>query len=108
MRSLQWGLAEVFAGTIGAIVISAVLDGFEEDNLIPSSMVFLFTVIGFAGSVVTLFSFWKTGIIFTLGWIFGAFLLKDVLSPLDFIVYLVAPITALVIRAIVFIRRRST
>jgi hypothetical protein len=106
MRSLQWGLAEVFAGTIGAIVISAVLDGFEEDNLIPSSMVFLFTVI--AGSVVTLFSFWKTGIIFTLGWIFGAFLLKDVLSPLDFIVYLVAPITALVIRAIVFIRRRST
>jgi uncharacterized membrane protein YeaQ/YmgE (transglycosylase-associated protein family) len=105
MKNFQKGLEEVFAGIIGAILISAVLDGFKEDNLIPSGWVFLFSVVGFAGSMGTLFSVWKFGVVFTLGWIFGALLLKDVLSPLDFIVYLVAPITALVIRVIVFIRK---
>ena len=107
MKQFQAGLYEVMIGIVGAIAISAILQTFKESNLIPSDMVYWFTAIGFAGSLITLFSFWKTGIVFTLGWILGAWLLKDVLSTGDFVIYFVAPIVTLVIRGIVFIKKQS-
>ncbi len=106
MKQFGTGLYEVIAGIILGIAISAILQSFREGNLIPSDMVFLFTAIGFVGSLITLFSFWKTGIVFTLGWILGAWLLKDALSTGDFIIYFVAPIVTLVIRGIVFIKKQ--
>ena len=45
MDNFQKGFSEVAVGIISGIVISAILKGFEQDGLIPSSMVFLFTVV---------------------------------------------------------------
>lgn len=108
MSQFKAGMVEVIFGIVGGIVISAVLQSFKESNLIPSDMVLVFTLIGFVGSMATLFSFWKTGIVFTLGWIVGAWLLKDVLSPMDFALYFIAPIAALVIRGVVFIKKTTS
>jgi hypothetical protein len=106
MKEFHSGIVEVIVGLIGGIVFSAVLQSFKESNLIPSNMVYLFTFIGIASSLVTLFSFWKTGIIFTLGWIFGAFLLRDALTTVDFIIYFVVPLITLIIRGIIFVRNQ--
>ena len=104
MDDLQRGFGEVATGIIASIIISAVLSGFAEDGLIPSHMVFLFTFGGFLGAIALMFSFAKSGVIFTIGWIVGAFLLKDMLTTPDFVVYLVAPIVALVIRGFSFFK----
>ena len=105
MSDFQKGFSEVAIGIIGGIVISTLLSGFAEDELIPSYMVFLFTFVGFLGAIALMFSFKTAGFIFTLGWIVGAWLLKDMLAPFDFVVYLVAPIVALVIRVVLFFKR---
>ncbi len=97
--SFQRGMKEAIAGIIGGIIIYALLTESAKDGLIPSNYVILFTIAGFLSSILLMFSFATTGIIFTLGWIFGAFLLKDILGTFDFVVYLVAPIVALIIRA---------
>jgi hypothetical protein len=52
-------------------------------------------------------SFATSGIIFTVGWIVGALILKDMLTTFDFVVYLVAPIVALVARAVVYFYSRN-
>jgi len=98
--SFQRGLREAVTGIIGGILINVILAGFAKDGLIPSYLVISFTVAGFLGSVVLMFSFKTTGVVFTLGWIIGALMLKDLLGPIDFVVYLVAPIAALVIRVV--------
>ena len=108
MNDFQSGLYEVIVGIVMGIAISAIMKTFQDSGLVPSNMVFLFTIIGFIGSLATLFSFWKTGIVFTIGWIIGAWILKDVLSPGDFLLYFVAPIIALIIRAVVFFRNQSS
>jgi hypothetical protein len=105
--SFQRGISEAITGIVGSIIISAILASFKQDGLIPSSMVLWITAAGFLGSLALMFSFMTTGIIFTFGWIIGAFLLKDALSTFDFVVYLVAPIAALVIRGIVAIKKAS-
>ena len=107
MNALPKGLGEAATGIIGGIVISAILSGFAQDGLIPSNMVFLFTLAGFLGAIVLMFSFSTSGIVFTIGWIIGALLLKDMLTTFNFIVYLVAPIAALAIRGVLFIRDSS-
>jgi hypothetical protein len=80
------------------------LAGFAEEGVIPSNLVILFTIAGFLGSIALFFSSKTTGFIFTLGWIVGALVLKDLLGPVDFIVYLVVPIAALVIGAVLLLR----
>jgi hypothetical protein len=105
--SFQRGLEKAVTGIIGSILINSILAGFAKDGLIPSYLVISFTVAGFLGSVVLMFSFKTTGVVFTLGWIFGAFMLKDLLGPIDFIVYLIAPIVALIVRAVSFFKGRG-
>lgn len=104
MNDVRQGIFEAVWGIIGGILISTLLKGFAQDGLIPSNIVILFTIVGFLAAIVTMFSFQAAGIIFTLGWIFGAFMLKDLLTPFDFTVYLVAPIVTLVVRAALFFR----
>ena len=105
MNDFQKGFSQVATGIIGSIIISALLSGFAKDGLIPSNMVFLFTFAGFLGAIVLMLSFQTAGFIFTIGWIIGAWLLKDMLSPFDFVVYLVAPIVALVVRVVLLFKR---
>jgi hypothetical protein len=102
--SFQRGMGEAITGIVGGIVISTILSSFAKDGLIPSYMVLWITAAGFLGAIVLMFSFSTTGIVFTLGWIVGALLLKDMLSTVDFIVYLVAPIVALIIRGVLFLK----
>jgi len=102
--SFQRGLGEAATGIIGSILFNAILAGFAKDGLIPSYLVISFMVAGFLGSVVLMFSFKTAGIIFTSGWIVGALMLKDLLGSIDFVFYLVAPIAALVIRAVLFFK----
>ena len=104
MDDLRKGFAEVVIGISGAIIISAILSGFTEDGLIPSYMVYLFTICGFLGAIALMFSFKTAGVIFTIGWIVGAWLLKDMLTTFDFIVYFVAPVIALALRGIFFFK----
>jgi hypothetical protein len=106
LNDFQKGFSQVAIGIIGGVIISAVLSGFAKDGLIPSNMVFLFTFAGFLGAIALMFSFKTAGFIFTLGWIVGAWLLKDMLSTFDFIVYFVAPIVALVLRVALFLREK--
>jgi len=103
--SFQKGISEAVTGIVGSIIFSILLSSLAEDGLIPSNMVFLFALAGLIGVVVLMFSFATTGILFTLGWIMGAWLLKDMLGTFEFIVYIVAPILALVIRIALSIKK---
>ena len=107
MNAFQKGFGEVATGIIAGIIISAVLSRFAEDGLIPSNMVFLFTFGGFLGAIALMLSFTTSGVIFTIGWIVGAFVLKDMLTTFAFIVYLVAPIAALIIRGVLFFKNSN-
>ena len=107
MNDFRKGFREVAIGIIAGVIISALLRGFAQDGLIPSYMVFLFTFCGFLGAIALMLSFTTSGIIFTGGWIVGALILKDMLTTFDFVVYLVAPIVALVARGVLYFYFRN-
>jgi hypothetical protein len=105
MKKLNRGIKEIIAGLVGGLLFSAVLSFFQQSGLIPQNLVIWFTVIGLISSIITIFSFQTAGIIFTLGWILGAWLLKGFMSNTDFLVYFWAPVATLIFRAWVFLRK---
>lgn len=105
--TFQRGLGEAVTGIIGGILINVVLAEFAKEELIPSYLVFLFAVAGFLGAIALFMSLTAAGFIFTLGWIIGAWILKDLFGPIDFVVYLVVPVAALVIGAVLFFKRQK-
>ena len=106
MKRLSKGIKEIIAGLVGGLLFSAVLSFFQQSGLIPQNLVIWFTVIGLISSIITIFSFQTAGIIFTLGWILGAWLLKGFMSNTDFLVYFWAPVATLIFRAWIFLRKK--
>ena len=104
MNQFGRGFQEVAAGIIGGIVFSAILAAFAQDGAIPTGMVLLFTLVGILGTVSTIKSYRKSGFVFNLGWIIGAWLLKDVMGTTAFLVYFITPIAVMVVRIAVFFR----
>ena len=105
MKKLNRGIKEIIVGLVGGLIFSAVLNFFKQSGVIPSNLVIWFTVIGLVSSIITIYSFQTAGVIFTLGWILGAWLLKNFMNNTDFLVYFWAPVATLVFRAYVVIRR---
>lgn len=108
MKAFEKGFKEAVEGIIAGIMFSSILTAFKKDDLVSSDMVFLFTCVGVLGEILTISSFKTAGTVFTLGWIFGAWLLKDMLEPFDFIVFLVVPIAVLAIRVGLFIKKMNS
>lgn len=96
MHDFFEGWEQVTGGIIGSVAFTAILSSFQESGLIPLDTVILFSAVGFAASLALLHTFVTAGIIFDIGWIVGASILWNVMSITERIVFLVAPILALV------------
>lgn len=97
MNKFEAGIKGALVGILVGIVQGTVLAAFVKDGILPSGVVYLITFAGLVAAVLAILALRSAGIIFTLGWIAGALILKDMFSTLDFIVYLVAPIIMLVL-----------
>jgi hypothetical protein len=107
MSDFREGFRQVVMGIVGGVIMSALLKSFAQDGLIPSYIVLLFTLFGIFGAIILMVSFATSGVIFTIGWILGGLVLKEMLTTFDFIVYLAAPIVALVARGVVYFYSRN-
>ncbi len=105
MKQILKGFKEVLIGIIGGVLFTVILNAFKECNTLPSNVVIWFTIFGILSAVITMFSFKTAGVIFILGWILGAWLLKSVMEPFDFIVYFWAPVLTLALRVLLLVKR---
>lgn len=83
---------------ITSFVFAALLTLFSTEKIISSDVVLIFTLIGFIGSVSLMFSFRTRGFVFLLGWILAAWVLRGLFNPVDFLVYLIAPVVAVMLK----------
>jgi hypothetical protein len=106
VNQFRKGCQEVIAGIIGGIVFSAILAAFVQDGVIPTGIVLLFTLVGILGTVLTIKSYRKSGFMFALGWIAGAWLLKDAMDMTAFLIYFIIPAAVIVVRIAIFLRNQ--
>ena len=98
MKKFQIGLQEAMYGIIGGIFISALLMALAKDGLVPTYFVWLFILVGLAANIATFRNLQFAGTVYTIGWLLGGLLLKDILGTTDFILYIAVPIGILCFR----------
>jgi len=98
MNRLQRGLVESIAGIVTGFVLITIVISFAQDGLIPGYFVWLFGLFFIIANIATLNSFRYFGFLYTLGWLLGSLLLRDLLGPIDFVFNIIGPIIVLVIR----------
>jgi hypothetical protein len=86
------GLKEAIGGIIGGVVQGVLLVSFSENGLIPAYVSWGFVLVGFVANIATVNSLKLAGVTYTIGWLAGSWLLRSMLSPVDFIVNIVAPL----------------
>ena len=107
MNKLQRGLQQAMLGIICGIAVAAIMKAFVDDGLVPTYFVWLFILFGILGNIATINNHRLAGTIYTIGWLVGGLLLKDVLDTVSFIVYIVVPAVILALRVWQFINSNT-
>lgn len=104
MNKLQKGIAEAITGIVFGIVLTTIVGAFAKDGTLPGYSVWLFGVINVILNIATINSLRYAGILYTIGWLIGSWLMKDILSPVDIVFNIIAPIIILILRAYFWIK----
>ena len=98
MNKFQKGLAEAIIGIVMGILLITIVDAFAKDGLIPEYFVWLFGLFSIIANIATVNSFRYAGLLYTIGWLLGSLLFRDLLGPADIVFNIVGPIVILILR----------
>lgn len=98
MNGFQKGLVETIIGIVMGILLITIVGVFAEDGLIPEYFVWLFGLFSIIANIATINSFRYAGLLYTIGWLLGSLLLRDLLGPADIVFNIVGPIVILILR----------
>lgn len=103
MNKLQKGIA----GAITGIVLTTIVVTFAKDGTLPGYSIWLFGLINVIWNIATINSLRYAGLLYTIGWLIGSWLMKDILSPVDIAFNIAGPIVILITRAYFWIKNPS-
>ena len=106
MNDFKEGLIGAIVGVVGAIMFSSIATSFAQDDKLKDS-IWIFTLIGLAGTISTIFIFKTAGFIFNIGWIIGAWLVKDAMDTSTFLIFFIAPIVILILRIFFLVKNSN-
>ena len=98
MNKFQKGLVEAIIGIVMGILLIIIVGAFAKDGLIPEYFVWLFGLLSIIANIATVNSFRYAGLLYTIGWLLGSLLLRDLLGPADIVFNIVGPIVILILR----------
>ena len=106
MKKFKRGIKKAFAEIIGGIIIAPIINAFATTGLLPMNLVVLINVIG---TIVLILSMRSWGFFFAVGWLAGFYIFfsSGLLQPLDIFLYIVLPVTFLVVRVCYWIKIAS-
>jgi len=104
MNKLQKGTAEAITGIVLGTILTTTVVALAKDGTLPSYFILLFGLFSIIANIVTINSFRYTGMLYTIGWLLGALLLKDSLSTVDMVFNIGGPILVLILRVCFWIR----
>jgi len=98
MNKVQRGLAEAITGIILGVILMTTVNAFAQDGTLPTYSVWLFGLFSFVVNIVTLNYLRFAGLLYSIGWLIGAWLVISLLSPIDIVFNIVGPIIIIILR----------
>lgn len=98
MKKAKKGLLEAIIGIIAGILITFIITYLADKGIVPDYTVTAYIVVNTILSVITVNSMRTAGTLYTIGWLIGALIFKDMLEELDLLFNIVAPVCVLIYR----------
>jgi hypothetical protein len=99
VRRFRKGLGEAIVGIILGAVLTFIVDSLEKNGLIPSYVSWGMLLISMVLNLMTVKSLRVAGVTYTVGWLLGTWLLKDMLSSADFAFNMIVPVLILILKS---------
>ncbi len=98
MDKFQLGARQAILEIVGGLITPPVVDAMTQGEQVPGWAIAWFGLALALANIILMFSMPSWGVLYTLGWIFGSFLLlsSGALGFLGVVLYIVAPIVCLV------------
>lgn len=98
MNKFQKGIAESITGIVTGFMLITIVNAYVKDGVIPEYFVWLFGLLSIIVHIVTVNSFRYAGLFYTIGWLVGSLLLRDLLGPVEIAFNIAGPIVILILR----------
>lgn len=98
VNEFKKGLAGSIIGMVMGILLITFVNALAVDGFIPKYFVWLFGLFSIIANIATVNSFRYAGLFYTIGWLLGSLLFRDLLGPADIAFNLVGPIVILILR----------
>lgn len=98
MNQFQKGLAEAMVGALAGFILVVFIDSLAKDGSLPRYFVLMFGLVNAVASLVTVDSFRSVGLLYAIGWLVGAWLMRSIMGPFDIAVNIGGPILVLALR----------
>lgn len=108
MNNIQKGLVEAITGIVLGIILMTTVNAFAQDDTLPKYFVWLFGLLSFAANIVTLNNLRFAGLLYSIGWLIGSWLVVSLLSPIDIAFNIVGPIIIIILRIWFWIKSASS
>lgn len=104
---MRRGIAEAIISVVMGLLLITIVNSFVQDGLLPKYFVWLFGILSIIANLATLNSFRSVGILYSIGWLIGSYLVISLLSPIDIVFNIAGPIIILILRVWFWIRDNS-
>ncbi len=98
MNKVQKGIVEAITGVVVGIVLITIVNAFAQDGTLPKYFVWMFGLFSIVANLATLNSYRYAGVLYSIGWLIGSWLVISLLSPIDIAFNIAGPIIILGLR----------
>lgn len=108
MNKIQKGLVEAITGIVLGIILITTVSALAQDGTLPKYFVWLFGLFSFVANIVSLNNLRFAGLLYSIGWLIGSWLVISLLGPIDIAFNIVGPIIIITLRIWFWIKSESS
>jgi hypothetical protein len=105
MKRIKKGFIQAIVSIITGILLTWVITFLVNKTVIPGYSIIIFTTLSLIANIISINKMGRWGLFYTIGWLVGTLLFKEMLSTTSFILNVIFPVLILIIRATEKIRQ---
>ena len=99
MSNLQKGVTESLVGIVLGLLLITIVEDFASNGVLPGYSVLLCALFNIVLNIATINSFRYVGLLYTIGWLVGSLMLREMLGPAEIVLNVGGPIVIIILRA---------
>jgi hypothetical protein len=107
IKKFKFGLKQIIFEVVTGLLTTLVLGILTNLGWLPANVILIINIILIVGNILLIRKMWSWGVFYTIGWLIGSFIFFKIglFETWDIVLYILLPITVLVVRVALAFKR---